>query len=554
MEMRISTKLRTGFATISVLVVVVALVGNYGIRRMNQLLEEYALTEGRIVESAQRSRANINILRRYEKDAFINIESPEKVAEYTKKWRDGYEQCFKCFDAIDSLLVRLEKGHDAEDAKKFKETVKTLRVGLGNYESGFTNVLGKIKTGEVKTTQEANAAIGAYKETIHKMEALTVQLADDAEKMMKTGMKEADAIEQKLLATITVISLIAIILAIVLPPVIMRSILKPLGQMLGMVTDIAQGEGDLTRRLDDSSRDELADISRMFNRFVEKLHGIISQVAQTTAQVATASTQVSSTAEQMAANAGEVAVQADTIATAGEEMAATSGDIAQNCQFAAEGSKQANEVALAGAKVIEEAIAVMGSIAERVKNSADTVENLGSRSDQIGKIVGTIEDIADQTNLLALNAAIEAARAGEQGRGFAVVADEVRALAERTTKATCEIGEMIKAIQQETKGAVLAMEEGVSEVSRGTEKAAKLGEALEQILEQINAVTSQIHQVATAAEEQTATTSEISSNMHQITGVVHLTTRGAQESAAAADQLARLSDELQRLVLQFKLA
>jgi methyl-accepting chemotaxis protein len=194
----------------------------------------------------------------------------------------------------------------------------------------------------------------------------------------------------------------------------------------------------------------------------------------------------------------------------------------------------------------------MNSIAERVRSTAKAVESLGSRSDQIGAIVGTIEDIADQTNLLALNAAIEAARAGEQGRGFAVVADEVRALAERTTRATREIGEMIKAIQLETKSAVIAMEEGVSEVAKGSEKAADSGRALEQILQQINDVNAQIHQVATAAEEQTATTSEISNNMQQITEVVAQTSRGAHESASSANRLSALADDLRRIVGQFK--
>ena len=195
----------------------------------------------------------------------------------------------------------------------------------------------------------------------------------------------------------------------------------------------------------------------------------------------------------------------------------------------------------------------MRTIAERVTNSAKAVESLGARSDQIGAIVGTIEDIADQTNLLALNAAIEAARAGEQGRGFAVVADEVRALAERTTRATREIGEMIKAIQKDTKAAVITMNEGVIEVGKGSEKAASSGRALEQILEQINSVTSQIAQVATAAEEQTSTTAEISNNMQQITDVVHQTASGSQESAAAANQLSTLAEELRKIVGQFKL-
>ena len=156
--------------------------------------------------------------------------------------------------------------------------------------------------------------------------------------------------------------------------------------------------------------------------------------------------------------------------------------------------------------------------------------------------------------MLALNAAIEAARAGEQGRGFAVVADEVRALAERTTRATREIGEMIKSIQSETKGAVIAMEEGVNEVSKGTEKAASSGKALKNILDQINAVTEQIHQVATATEEQTATTSEISNNMQQITEVISQTSSGAHQSATAANQLSSISEELRQIVGQFKLA
>jgi methyl-accepting chemotaxis protein len=204
--------------------------------------------------------------------------------------------------------------------------------------------------------------------------------------------------------------------------------------------------------------------------------------------------------------------------------------------------------------VVRETVQVMNRIAERVKATAETVGTLGSRSDQIGAIVGTIEDIADQTNLLALNAAIEAARAGEQGRGFAVVADEVRALAERTTKATKEIGQMIKAIQQETKGAVTSMEDGVKEVVNGTAKAARSGEALQDILTQINAVTMQVDQIATAAEQQTATTNEISRNILQITEVVNDTASGALQSANASSQLASLAERLQQLVGRFTLA
>lgn len=341
---------------------------------------------------------------------------------------------------------------------------------------------------------------------------------------------------------------------IVLLLVFLTKLLKPLGMLYERVADIADGEGDLTKRVNVGERnDEIGMLAEKLNRFIETMRGIIIQISQTTNQVTSASAKLHVTADQMAAGADQVSCQANTIATAGEEMSATSSDIAHNCQLAADGSRHASAAAVSGAKVVDETIAVMNSISERVRNSAKAVENLGSRSDQIGEIVGTIEDIADQTNLLALNAAIEAARAGEQGRGFAVVADEVRALAERTTRATREIGEMIKTIQQETKGAVIAMEQGVSEVAKGSEKAADSGHALAQILQQINDVTTQIHQVATAAEEQTATNSEISNNMHQITNVVANTSRGAQETASAANQLSSLADELQQIVGKFKL-
>jgi methyl-accepting chemotaxis protein len=349
------------------------------------------------------------------------------------------------------------------------------------------------------------------------------------------------------------LALVALILAAIISFVIIASIKKPLNDLSSRITDIAQGEGDLTKRMNISGHDEIAEISRMFNQFLDKLHGIISLISSTSTQVASAASQLNSTAERIATGAEEVAAQASTVATAGEEMSATSGDIAQNCQMAAEGAQRASQSATNGSGVVEKTVMVMGQIAERVQETAKTVESLGERSDQIGAIIGTIEDIADQTNLLALNAAIEAARAGEQGRGFAVVADEVRALAERTTRATKEIGEMIKAIQRETKGAVAAMEQGVQQVEAGTIEAAKSGDALRDILDQVNDVASQVNQIATAAEEQTATTSEISNNMQQITQVVQDTASGAHQSAAAASQLYGNAEELQRLVRQFKL-
>jgi methyl-accepting chemotaxis protein len=330
-----------------------------------------------------------------------------------------------------------------------------------------------------------------------------------------------------------------------------RNITGPVKTLAAEAEKIAAGDLNVTVHHD--SGDEIGQLADSFRKMVTNLRDLIGKVSQSSEMVSSAATQLSAASVQIATGAEELAAQAGTVATASEEMAATSSEIAKNCGMAADESRSANDTALAGATVVDGSITAMLQIAERVKESAKAVESLGKRSDQIGAIIGTIEDIADQTNLLALNAAIEAARAGEHGRGFAVVADEVRALAERTTKATRETGEMIKAIQEETKGAVSAMEERVKEVESGCGEAAKSGDALLEIQNRINAVTMQVNQMATAAEQQTSTTTEITSNIQQITQVVQETARGAQESASSAGQLAQLADELQQLVGQFRL-
>ncbi|MBT0664990.1 methyl-accepting chemotaxis protein [Geobacter pelophilus] len=379
-----------------------------------------------------------------------------------------------------------------------------------------------------------------------------VQKLYDHENMLAKKSHE-EAVRNYRSTMILVIAAIAgsILVSLLLGIMIIRSIAEASSALI--VASEAMANGDLTQRIRLESSDELGTIGRSFNVMAESFADALTKVADGSTQVAVAANQVQSTAERIATGAEKVAAQSVSVATAGEEMAATSGDIAQNCQLAVDGSDLATQIARKGFEVVKQTIDGIKFRGGKTRENAEIVASLGARSDQIGAIVATIEDIADQTNLLALNAAIEAARAGEQGRGFAVVADEVRALAERTTKATKEISEMIKAIQSETKLAIASMEEGVKGTEQGATDAAQLETSLNEILEQISAVSMQINQIATAAEEQTATTSEISSNMHQITDVVQQTSQGAQESATAASQLNRNAEELQRLVKQFKL-
>jgi methyl-accepting chemotaxis protein len=531
-----------GFGIAALLIVAVGFRGYQGITILASTVTAIVDVDDEIMEQVLKSDSQFANMRRFEKDMIINIATSEKVDEYYKKWSGFRDKTDETMKALSPLVT----------APEARETLKAIQANLAEYYKAIDLIHADIKAGKLTTPTEANNAVTPYKKFIHEADAANDKIVEYVSKNMETNKQLIADQRRKAILLIAGFSLGAVFLMVLQSTIFSRSITRPLHETMEAIDAIA--DGDLTRRISYSGHDELGQMCSRFNSFVAKFNGIMLGLIADANKTAAASTELSLTAKMMSEGLEEVVAQANTVATAGEEMAATSSDIAQTCHQAAQSAEQADQAALAGSQVVQKTVSVMGVIAEKVRSAAQTVESLGARSDQIGAIVGTIEDIADQTNLLALNAAIEAARAGEQGRGFAVVADEVRALAERTTRATKEISEMIRSIQVETKGAVLAMEQGNMEVERGTQEASRSGRALEEIIEQINAVSIQTNQIATAAEEQTATTSEISSNMQQITEIVQRSARGADETTAAARELSCMSEELNRVVEQFTVA
>ncbi|MDP4175262.1 MAG: methyl-accepting chemotaxis protein [Bacteroidota bacterium] len=326
------------------------------------------------------------------------------------------------------------------------------------------------------------------------------------------------------------------------------------GQTVNILREMDKfSQGDLSAHLQAEKNDEVGSLISGFNSVVDKIRTMVSEVQQAVHAAASAGNEISSSSEQMASAAQQQAQQISEIATAVDQMTRTILDSTQNATLSSEKAKTAGKKALEGGNAVKDTIEGMDSIAKIVAGTASTIEELGQSSSQIGEIVSVIEDIADQTNLLALNAAIEAARAGEQGRGFAVVADEVRKLAERTTKATQEISNMILKIQDKTGGVVEAIRKGKDEVEKRKLDAYKAGDVLNEIIENTNEVSSIIEQLAAASEEQSATSEQISKNIESINEVTQQSAVGIQEVARAAEDLGRLNERLEGLISFFKM-
>jgi methyl-accepting chemotaxis protein len=310
--------------------------------------------------------------------------------------------------------------------------------------------------------------------------------------------------------------------------------------------------GDLTRRIAADGNDEMGDLRKSLNELLEKFARTMKDFGRSSQLLSRTSFGLDKGSKAMLEEVEKASLEVNSAASASEQMAGTSAEIAKNCVSAEKNSGDANNAAIDGQKIIDETVEVMNRVNDIVKTSARIIEGLGSRSDQIGAVIDLINDIADQTNLLALNAAIEAARAGEHGRGFAVVADEVRKLAERTTSATKEIGATIKVMQTEARQAVTAAEKGVGEVELGLEETKKSGDAFKKTLSRIDVVSGEIRQIAVASGEQSATVEEIARNIHQISVVMENTARNAGENSRTASELSGLFVELNKAIGNYR--
>jgi methyl-accepting chemotaxis protein len=377
------------------------------------------------------------------------------------------------------------------------------------------------------------------------------KLLQSAEALSQNTQETAATISKRTERTNNIAKILILTMIAALLLSIYRSIITPIEELISIATGF--GQGNFSKIMKDGRKDEFGIVASHFNMAIEKLNSILSNIKDISGSLATNSEKVSTSASQIADNAKEQSSETTSVATSMEELNSSFESVAQNTAMAAESSKEASDLALTGGDVVSQSIIGMDNISKSVQETAKSIGALGQRSEQIGEIIKVINDIAGQTNLLALNAAIEAARAGEQGRGFAVVADEVRKLAERTTTATNEIEEMISGFQHEITNAVDSMKSGTSEVEGGVELSRNAGNALQKIMEAAQNVTEMVQQIATAADEQSSTGMDISSHIESVATLTLQTSESTQQSSGTINDMSDHVQQLYNLVSEFTL-
>ncbi|SNC74707.1 methyl-accepting chemotaxis protein [Marinobacter sp. es.048] len=352
---------------------------------------------------------------------------------------------------------------------------------------------------------------------------------------------------------ILIASLIAIAIAAFIGTAISRSISRPVRQAAEAMQEIADGDGDLTQRLSVVGKDEISMMARGFNRFAEKVQQSLRKVTDSTEQLASAADEMSYVTQQTRDGVKQQQNETDQVAAAMNEMTATVQEVARHASDASTAAQEADLEAQSGDTIVDQAVQSINKLAEEIERATGVVRSLEQDSVHIGSVLDVIRGIAEQTNLLALNAAIEAARAGEQGRGFAVVADEVRTLAKRTQDSTQEIQAMIEQLQARTAEAVEAMGHSREVSDMSVQQAAKAGDSLKSITNAVTTIRNMNLQIATAAEEQTSVAEEINRNVVKINDIGNQSAEGAGQTHLASESLSELANELQQLLQKFKI-
>jgi len=534
-NLTISKRLAVGFGVILALMIILTATGIWSLSGMNSKIEQIIKVNNTKIEHAYAIQNAMNAI---DKSVFTIVLSNDEAT--TKTERQKIETARAAYQASMATLEKLEtsvKGKEiiqelkqnAEISKGANDRAIETAVS-GNTQSAITTITG--------TMQISNMLGNACNDLVRYQQDQTA-----------LGAKDAQATYIRARLFLLIMGAVVFAFAVFLTTGLAKSITKPLNYGASIAHKIA--EGDLTARIETMRADETGQLLGAMQNMLENLQRIIGEVKAAATNMASASHELNANSELMSKGAGEQAGRALQVASASEEMSQTILDVAKNTSSIEISSTETAKLARNGEKVVDSSVHKVKAISETIEASAQLIRSLGDRSNQIGHIIGVINDIADQTNLLALNAAIEAARAGEAGRGFAVVADEVKKLAVRTSNSTSEISSMITSMQKEVHEVVASMETITREVTAGVELSTQAGDVLRNIVGSVDQLHVMVQQIASASEEMASTSEQISKDIETIATVSKETSGNSEGITRASLELAELSVSLEKAVAGF---
>lgn len=511
---------------------------------LNQIAEQTESLIGRefrLTRAMSDLRGAVGNLRRYEKDVFINLADAEKVASYRNKWNEALAKAYQALDSAEPLASSTTQAG----------TLKTLRANIDAYRQGFNEVADRLQQGEFLLTSEANATMEPLKEPIRQIGDLVASLSEEVDSSAHASGESLHAGARQASATMLIGSLAITLLAGLFAILIARSITRPLAEVGRMANEISSRK-DLSLHVPDHGRNEIGDMVQALNVMVGATRHVITQVKHAVDQTAQTSRQMTDLSRQVSASTNQQAQSTSNVAVSVEELTVTINMVSENTQDVRKDSEMTLEEATQAVNLARQTTQEISKIASDIVKTAEVINALNRRSEEIGGIVQVIKEIAEQTNLLALNAAIESARAGEQGRGFAVVADEVRKLAERTTLATQEISGMIAAVQNETKQVNEHMGAAKNRISQGVDFTNQVQAALEHIGEVAQRVAGKVSDIANAIREQSAASNIIARNIEQIAQTSDNNAAAAITAEKSAMLLSGLAQKMEQSIEQFR--
>ncbi len=494
-----------------------------------------------------------------------NVSTAVRGAEVAEGGAEQHEQ------AIDALIAQgalIQNARFELRGFTYSGKAELQQPALAAIDQALANLkplADKLPSEQAAGLQKVTEALNGYRATVGQFAAALatitsaqavldtqiVQIFDACTKLTISQNTKRDAEEHEARLILLVASAIALVLGLIAALFITRQIVGPLKTVLRRVERIASG--DLSHDIETRRGDELGQLQTSMQNMTLGLRELIGGIRDGVTQIASAAEELSAVTEQTSSGVNSQKIETDQVATAMHEMTATVQEVARNAEEASEAAKTADQQARDGDRVVGEAVAQIERLAIAVGSSTNAMNDLKRESDKIGSVLDVIKSVAQQTNLLALNAAIEAARAGEAGRGFAVVADEVRSLAQRTQQSTEEIEELISGLQSGTQQVATTLENSRDLTDSSVELTRRAGESLGSITRTVSAIQAMNQQIATAAEEQTAVAEEINRSVLNVRDVSEQTAAASEETAASSVELARLGGHLQSLVQRFRI-